>query len=59
MLIATQDKFAQMVENFHFNLGFSGKYFRLGTDDENEADDLLIGKKMGLCDLLTLLLLWL
>ncbi len=42
-LIAAQDKFAQMVENFHFNLGFSGKYFRQGTDDENEADDLLIG----------------
>ena len=33
----------QIVKDFTFNLGFSGKYFRHGTELENEGDDALIG----------------
>jgi len=33
-----------MIPGFKFNLGFSGKYFHHGTDEENAGEDLLMGK---------------
>lgn len=33
-----------MVPGFKFNLGYSGKYFHHGTEEENLGDDLILGK---------------
>lgn len=41
-LIATQNRIADMVPGFKFNLGFSGKYFHHGTPEENLGDDMLL-----------------
>ncbi len=38
-----QTRLQKSVEGFHFNLGFSGKYFRSGNTAENAGDDLLLG----------------
>lgn len=44
-LIKTQMRFAQLIEGgFKFNLGFSGKYFKHGYEDENLGDELLVKK---------------
>ena len=42
-MLATQDKLRQLVPGFRFNLGFSGKYFHYGNEEENSGDDLLLG----------------
>jgi len=44
-VVQAQDRIAKIVKGFRFNLGFSGKYFRHGTADENEGDDTLIGEQ--------------
>lgn len=41
-LIATQKRIADIVPGFKFNLGFSGKYFHHGTQEENLGDDMLL-----------------
>jgi hypothetical protein len=33
-----------MIPGFRFNLGFSGKYFHHGNDEENAGEDYLMGK---------------
>ena len=43
VMIGTQDRIRKIVEGFAFNLGFSGKNFRHGTEEENQGDDELIG----------------
>jgi len=43
-LLATQQRIQQLVPDFRFNLGFSGKYFHHGTSEENLGDDMLLGK---------------
>lgn len=42
-MLAAQLRIRKIVKDFKFNLGFSGKYFRHGTEEENEGDDALIG----------------
>ncbi|XP_051771570.1 bifunctional heparan sulfate N-deacetylase/N-sulfotransferase 2 isoform X1 [Ctenopharyngodon idella] len=41
-LLHTQNKLRSLVPNFTFNLGFSGKFFHTGTDEEDEGDDTLL-----------------
>lgn len=41
-MLAAQLRIRKIVKDFKFNLGFSGKYFRHGTEEENEGDDALI-----------------
>ena len=38
----SQDRLSRKVKNFRFNLGFSGHYFKHGTSEENEGDELLV-----------------
>lgn len=40
----TQERLRRLVPGFRFNLGFSGKYFHYGDEEENSGDDLLLGK---------------
>ncbi|KAJ8918343.1 hypothetical protein NQ315_008036 [Exocentrus adspersus] len=41
-LINTQARIANMVPGFKFNLGFSGKYFHHGNNEEDKGDDLIL-----------------
>ncbi|XP_064181541.1 bifunctional heparan sulfate N-deacetylase/N-sulfotransferase 1 [Anguilla rostrata] len=41
-LLETQNHLRTYVPNFTFNLGFSGKFFHAGTDEEDLGDDLLL-----------------
>uniref|UniRef100_A0A8C6Y842 [heparan sulfate]-glucosamine N-sulfotransferase n=1 Tax=Naja naja TaxID=35670 RepID=A0A8C6Y842_NAJNA len=41
-LLNTQNKLRALVPNFTFNLGFSGKFYHTGTDEEDEGDDMLL-----------------
>uniref|UniRef100_A0AAR2IZ45 Bifunctional heparan sulfate N-deacetylase/N-sulfotransferase 1 n=1 Tax=Pygocentrus nattereri TaxID=42514 RepID=A0AAR2IZ45_PYGNA len=41
-LLETQNELRTHVPNFTFNLGFSGKFFHAGTDEEDLGDDLLL-----------------
>ncbi|KAM9462927.1 bifunctional heparan sulfate N-deacetylase/N-sulfotransferase 2 isoform 1-T3 [Clarias gariepinus] len=41
-LLHTQTKLRALVPNFTFNLGFSGKFFHTGTDEEDEGDNTLL-----------------
>lgn len=47
-LLASQKRMQAMIPGFRFNLGFSGKYFHHGTDEENAGEDLLMGTKFEL-----------
>jgi hypothetical protein len=42
-LLDSQNRLSHSIEGFHFNLGFSGKYFHHGSAEENAGDDMLIG----------------
>ena len=42
-LVDAQYRLRKTVDNFHFNLGFSGKYFQAGTEEENAGDEAIIG----------------
>ncbi|XP_076851937.1 bifunctional heparan sulfate N-deacetylase/N-sulfotransferase 2 [Brachyhypopomus gauderio] len=44
-LLNTQSKLRTLVPNFTFNLGFSGKFFHAGTEEEDEGDDMLLQHK--------------
>ncbi|XP_043917596.1 bifunctional heparan sulfate N-deacetylase/N-sulfotransferase 4 [Protopterus annectens] len=41
-LLETQAMLRNKVSNFTFNLGFSGKFYHTGAEEENEGDDLLL-----------------
>ncbi|XP_046892157.1 bifunctional heparan sulfate N-deacetylase/N-sulfotransferase 1-like [Hypomesus transpacificus] len=41
-LLETQRELRDHVPNFTFNLGFSGKFFHAGTEEEDLGDDLLL-----------------
>uniref|UniRef100_A0A672NEC0 [heparan sulfate]-glucosamine N-sulfotransferase n=1 Tax=Sinocyclocheilus grahami TaxID=75366 RepID=A0A672NEC0_SINGR len=41
-LLNTQNKLQTLVPNFTFNLGFSGKFYHAGTEEEDEGDDMLL-----------------
>ncbi|CAL8113862.1 unnamed protein product [Orchesella dallaii] len=41
-ILETQERLRMLVPGFRFNLGFSGKYFHYGDDEENYGDDLLL-----------------
>lgn len=41
-LLSTQTRIRQYVPGFRFNLGFSGKYFHHGTEEENRGDDMIL-----------------
>ncbi|ODM92934.1 Bifunctional heparan sulfate N-deacetylase/N-sulfotransferase [Orchesella cincta] len=41
-ILDTQERLRNLVPGFRFNLGFSGKYFHYGDDEENDGDDLLL-----------------
>ncbi|MFT7796277.1 bifunctional heparan sulfate N-deacetylase/N-sulfotransferase 1-like isoform X1, partial [Arapaima gigas] len=41
-LLETQTELRTYVPNFTFNLGYSGKFFHAGTDEEDLGDDLLL-----------------
>ncbi|XP_039615545.1 bifunctional heparan sulfate N-deacetylase/N-sulfotransferase 4 [Polypterus senegalus] len=41
-LLDTQNMLRSQITNFTFNLGFSGKFYHTGTEDEDEGDDLLL-----------------
>ncbi|XP_064871774.1 bifunctional heparan sulfate N-deacetylase/N-sulfotransferase 4-like [Oncorhynchus nerka] len=42
-LLDTQNQLRSQITNFTFNLGFSGKFYHTGTDEEDEGDDVLLG----------------
>ncbi|KAM9476376.1 bifunctional heparan sulfate N-deacetylase/N-sulfotransferase 2 isoform 1-T12 [Clarias gariepinus] len=44
-LLNTQTKLRTLVPNFTFNLGFSGKFYHAGTEEEDEGDDMLLQHK--------------
>uniref|UniRef100_S4R802 [heparan sulfate]-glucosamine N-sulfotransferase n=1 Tax=Petromyzon marinus TaxID=7757 RepID=S4R802_PETMA len=44
-LLNTQMKLRERVKNFTFNLGFSGKFYHTGTDEEDNGDDMLISHR--------------
>ncbi|XP_026880418.1 bifunctional heparan sulfate N-deacetylase/N-sulfotransferase 4 [Electrophorus electricus] len=41
-LLETQNMLRTQISNFTFNLGFSGKFFHTGTQEEDAGDDLLL-----------------
>ncbi|XP_047654876.1 bifunctional heparan sulfate N-deacetylase/N-sulfotransferase 4 isoform X2 [Phacochoerus africanus] len=41
-LLETQNLLRTQVANFTFNLGFSGKFYHTGTEEEDAGDDLLL-----------------
>lgn len=41
-LLETQNELRRSIPGFTFNLGFSGKFFHAGTDEEDQGDDLLL-----------------
>ncbi|XP_055331918.1 bifunctional heparan sulfate N-deacetylase/N-sulfotransferase-like [Paramacrobiotus metropolitanus] len=41
-MISTMMRWRKTVAGFRFNLGFSGKYFHAGFEEENKGDDLLL-----------------
>nr|XP_055131703.1 bifunctional heparan sulfate N-deacetylase/N-sulfotransferase 2 isoform X2 [Symphalangus syndactylus] len=41
-LLTTQNKLRTLVPNFTFNLGFSGKFYHTGTEEEDAGDDVLL-----------------
>ncbi|NXI33124.1 NDST3 sulfotransferase, partial [Sterrhoptilus dennistouni] len=41
-LLDTQNLLRAQITNFTFNLGFSGKFYHTGTEEEDEGDDLLL-----------------
>ncbi|XP_013787455.1 bifunctional heparan sulfate N-deacetylase/N-sulfotransferase-like [Limulus polyphemus] len=41
-LLHTQEQINNLVPGFRFNLGFSGKFYHRGTEEENEGDDILL-----------------
>ena len=41
-LLETQARIRTVVPGFHFNLGFSGKFYNHGSAEENQGDDLLL-----------------
>ncbi|KAF5297737.1 hypothetical protein FQR65_LT09911 [Abscondita terminalis] len=41
-LLATQERIQNMIVGFKFNLGFSGKYFHHGNNEEDKGDDLIL-----------------
>jgi len=43
-MIESQNLLQNYIDGFHFNLGFSGKFFHHGSEEENKGDDALIGK---------------
>lgn len=43
-ILDTQERLRTLVPGFRFNLGFSGKYFHYGDDEENDGDDLLLSE---------------
>ena len=47
-MLSTQSEIRKVVPGFTFNLGFSGKYYRSGSIEENAGDDLIIGMLKGL-----------
>ncbi|CAH1793564.1 unnamed protein product [Owenia fusiformis] len=44
-LIDSQDRLRRSIPGFHFNLGFSGKYYHRGNDEEDAGDDMLLAYK--------------
>ena len=42
-MVAAQTRLQQDIEGFHFNLGFSGKYYLHGLPEEDDGDRKLIG----------------
>lgn len=42
-LINLQEELRNSIENFTFSLGFSGYFFRHGSDAEIEGNDFLVG----------------
>ncbi|CAG6018258.1 unnamed protein product [Menidia menidia] len=45
-LLNTQNKMRALVPDFTFNLGFSGKFYHTGTDEEDQGDDMLLQHRM-------------
>jgi hypothetical protein len=43
-LLEAQDRIAKKVPGFRFNLGFSGRFYRTGSEEENAGDEALIGQ---------------
>ncbi|XP_023686036.1 bifunctional heparan sulfate N-deacetylase/N-sulfotransferase 2-like [Paramormyrops kingsleyae] len=41
-LLSAQKRLRVLVPNFTFNLGFSGKFYHTGTDEEDRGDDMLL-----------------
>ncbi|XP_063116775.1 bifunctional heparan sulfate N-deacetylase/N-sulfotransferase 3 isoform X2 [Cavia porcellus] len=42
-LLDTQNLLRAQITNFTFNLGFSGKFYHTGTEEEDKGDDCLLG----------------
>ncbi|XP_077999800.1 bifunctional heparan sulfate N-deacetylase/N-sulfotransferase-like [Glandiceps talaboti] len=41
-LVKSQEMLASQIPGFHFNLGFSGKFYHSGMDEEDDGDDAII-----------------
>jgi len=46
-MVETQNRLQNHINGFRFNLGFSGKFFHHGSEDENRGDDALIGTSVN------------
>ncbi|XP_013416453.1 bifunctional heparan sulfate N-deacetylase/N-sulfotransferase isoform X1 [Lingula anatina] len=44
-MVLFQERWQKQIPNFHFNLGFSAKYFHHGTPEEDLGDDRLLEHK--------------
>ena len=44
-LVDSQQQLSNLVTDFHYNLGFSGKYFKTGSEEENEGDAELVRQR--------------
>ena len=41
-MISVQERLSQKIPGFKFNLGFSGRSFKQGDEEEDEGDDCLV-----------------
>ena len=48
-MIAFQNEWKKTIDNFHFVIGYSGKFIYRGNETENSGDKYIIEKKGLIC----------
>ena len=41
-MVVEQENLRELIPGFSFNLGFSGNFFKRGTEEENAGDDYIL-----------------